>query len=54
MSSNSREESTTSVDLKFTMETMTKQLERFGNLFQQNNERLECFEARMTELERRQ
>ena len=35
MSANSREEElTTSVDLKFTMEAMTKQFECFGNLFQ--------------------
>ena len=52
MSSYSREdESTTSVDLKFTMEAMTKQFECFGNLFQQNNERLARF---MMEIERRQ
>ena len=36
------------------MEAMTKQFEHFGNFFQQNNERLERFEARMTELEMRQ
>ena len=55
MSSNSREEEPSpSTDLKFTMEAMMKQFECFGNLFQQNNERLEYFEARMTEIERRQ
>ena len=55
MSSNNREEeSTPSIDLKFTMEAMMKQFDHFGNLFQQNNERLEHFEAMMMELERRQ
>ena len=55
MSSNSREEeSAPSIDLKFTMEAMMKQFECFGNLFQHNNECLECFEARMMKLERRQ
>ena len=55
MSSNSREEeSSPFVDLKFAMEATMKQFERFGNLFQQNNERLECFEARMIEIKWRQ
>ena len=36
------------------MEAMTKQFERFGNLFQQNTECWERIEARMTEIERRQ
>ena len=52
MSSHSREdESATYTNLKFTMEAMTKQFERFGNLSQQNNKRLTRF---MTEIERRQ
>ena len=52
MSSHSREDdSAITADLKFTMEAMTKQFKRFGNLFQQNNERLTRF---MTKIERRQ
>ena len=55
MSSNTREEeSTPFIDLTFTMEAMIKQFEHFGNLFKQNNEHWEHFEARMMELERRQ
>ena len=54
MSSNSREEeSSPSVDLKFTMEAMMKQFEYFGNLVQQSSERWEHLETRMMELERR-
>ena len=55
MSSNSREEeSSPSADLKFTMEVMMKQFERFDNLVQQNTKCWEPIETRMMELERRQ
>ena len=54
MSSHNREEeSTTSADLKFTMEAMIKQFERCDKLFQQNIEFWERIEERMTEIERR-
>ena len=48
------EEPSPSNNLIITIEVMTKQFERLGNLFQQNTDRLERFEVRMIELERRQ